>query len=209
MTTPNVEKSILSGLIRENIQRSIDTKSKLINNAAVMDAILAGGNLIAGAMGAGHLLLLAGNGGSASDAQHIATEFVIRYRAENVRRALPALSLATDTSALTAGGNDIGFENVFARQVEALGRAGDVFLGISTSGNSPNIIAALKEAKTIGIATILLTGETGGRIMADHAGLVDVAIRVPSRETSRIQECHIMIGQIFCALVEKVLFNFD
>jgi len=204
-TSPQDKPGLLT-LVEANIDGSITTKQKLKADSA---AIVAGGLMIAQAMRDDFKLLLAGNGGSASDAQHIATEFVIRYKAENVRRALPALSLATDTSCLTAGGNDIGFENVFARQVEALGRAGDVFLGISTSGNSLNIIEALKVAHAGGLKTILLSGETGGRIIAEHSDLVDVQVLVPSRETSRVQECHIMIGQIMCALVEKELFDLN
>lgn len=201
-----VAQSDLVKLVESNIEGSIATKQKLLEDS---EKIVTGGLLIAEAMRADHKLLLAGNGGSASDAQHIATEFVIRYKAANVRRALPAISLATDTSCLTAGGNDIGFDNIFARQVEALGRTGDVFLAITTSGNSPNILAALKVARDQGVKNILLTGGTGGKIMADHADLVDVAVVVPSTETSRIQECHIMVGQIMCALVEKELFNMD
>ena len=206
MSTVSPNQAALSELVADNIRRSIAVKEQLVGNP---EPVVSGGLLIARAMEAGHKLLLAGNGGSASDAQHIATEFVIRYKAANVRRALPALSLATDTSALTAGGNDIGFDLVFARQIEALGKPGDVFLAISTSGNSTNIIEALKTARGIGIQSILFTGQTGGRILADHADLVDLAIRVPTTETSRIQECHIMIGQIMCALVEKELFDMD
>lgn len=206
MSTTEVDAATLLEMVNANIERSIATKEKLKSDSQL---IVEGGRMIARAMDSGHKLLLAGNGGSASDAQHIATEFVIRYKAANVRRALPALSLATDTSAITAGGNDIGFDLIFARQVEALGRKGDVLLAISTSGNSPNIIEALKTARGIGMQSIVLTGETGGRIVAEHGDLVDVAIKVPSPETSRIQECHIMIGQIMCALVEKELFNMD
>lgn len=147
----------------------------------------------------GHKLLFFGNGGSASDAQHIATEFVVRFKKD--RRAISAISLTTDTSALTAIGNDFGFENLFSRQVEALCIKGDVAIAISTSGNSENVIRGLKAAKLIGATTVALGGGDGGR-MKD---IVDHVIIVPSRVTARIQEMHIIIGHILCGAIEKEL----
>jgi len=148
----------------------------------------------------GRKLLLFGNGGSAADAQHIATEFVGRFIPD--RPPLPAISLVTDTSALTALGNDYGFNFVFSRQVEALGVSGDVVIGISTSGNSPNVIEALDAAKAKGIATIGFTGQNGGK-MNGHA---DILFCVPSAVTPRIQETHLTLAHILCELVDRELF---
>jgi D-sedoheptulose 7-phosphate isomerase len=145
---------------------------------------------------AGHKVLLCGNGGSAADAQHIAAELVGRYARE--RRGLPAIALTTDTSALTAIGNDYGYERIFARQVEALGRAGDGLLAISTSGNSPNILLAVETARKLGIGTIGLAGRDGGALRS----AVDLCLIAPHKETARIQELHITIGHILCDLVE-------
>ncbi len=145
----------------------------------------------------GNRIFLCGNGGSAADAQHIAAEMVCRF--ETNRRALPAIALTTDTSALTAIGNDFGYERVFARQVEALARPGDLLIGISTSGNSGNIIAAVEQARDMGIATLGLLGGDGGKLR----GLVDHEMWVPVRETARVQECHILIGHIWCAMIDE------
>jgi D-sedoheptulose 7-phosphate isomerase len=144
----------------------------------------------------GGKLMLFGNGGSAADAQHLAAELTIRYKQN--RAALPALALSTDTSALTAAGNDLGFEHIFARQIEALGKAGDVAIGISTSGKSPNVIAALKQAKAMRLVTIAFTGQRGG----DLVGLADHVLVVPSDTVARIQEMHIAIGQMLCGAIE-------
>jgi len=149
----------------------------------------------------GGKLLVMGNGGSAGDAQHLAAEFVGRFLME--RRALPAIALTTDTSILTAIGNDYGFDDVFKRQVEALANPGDVLIGISTSGNSPNVRRALEAGKKIGATTIGLLGRTGGEIGA----IVDVGLVVPSFDTPRIQEAHLLIIHILCELVEKGLFG--
>lgn len=152
------------------------------------------------AIGAGHKLLVFGNGGSAADAQHIAAELVGRYVRE--RRGLPAIALTTDTSILTSVANDYGFDHVFERQVEALCTAGDVVLGISTSGNSANVKRALVRAKEIGeVTTGAFLGRDGGVIRS----LVDHAVVIPSRDTARIQECHITMGHILCELVENRL----
>ena len=144
----------------------------------------------------GGKLMLFGNGGSAADSQHLATELTIRYKRD--RAAIAAIALTTDTSALTAGGNDLGFDQIFARQIEALGRRGDVALAISTSGKSPNILAALKRAKAMGIVTAALSGKGGG----DLAGLADHLLVVPSDTTARIQEMHITLGQMLCGALE-------
>lgn len=153
----------------------------------------------AAALESGKKLLFFGNGGSAADAQHLATEFVVRFKTN--RRALAALALTTDTSLLTAVGNDLGFKYLFSRQIEALGQKGDVAIGISTSGTSPNVIEAFKEARGKGLITVGLTGQTGG----DLASLCDILLKVPSTTTSRIQEMHITFGQMLCGALEHQL----
>jgi len=155
---------------------------------------------IAHGLGTGHKVLFFGNGGSAADAQHLAAELVGRFGPD--RLALPAISLATDTSLLTAVANDYGYEKVFARQIEALGQSGDTAVAISTSGNSPSVIEAIDVARSKGLFTIGFTGETGGK-MKDR---VEVLFRVPSRETPRIQETHLLLGHILCELVDRALF---
>ena len=150
----------------------------------------------------GGKILLCGNGGSAADSQHLAAEFVSTLTVDNRRPAIPAIALTTDTSILTAIANDFGFEGVFARQVEALGRPGDVLIGISTSGNSADVLRAFEQARDQEIRTIALTGEGGGAL----APKADVSISVPSAETSHIQECHIAIGQLLAFMVEETLF---
>ena len=157
--------------------------------------------LIVSALKKGHKVLIMGNGGSAADAQHLAAELVGRFLLE--RKALPAIALTTDTSILTAIGNDYGFEEVFKRQVEALAHPGDILIGISTSGNSTNILRALDEGREIGVTTIGLLGRDGGEI----GKRVDLALTVPSPDTPRIQETHLFIMHILCDLVEKDLFQ--
>jgi len=147
----------------------------------------------------GGKLMFFGNGGSAADAQHLATELTIRYKKN--RNAIAALALTTDTSALTAAGNDLGFDKVFARQIEALGRPGDVVIAISTSGKSPNILAALRTAKVMGLVTAAFGGKGGG----DMGPLADHLLAVPSATTARIQEMHITLGQMLCAALELEL----
>lgn len=194
-------------LVRGHIARSIAAKEALI--ATQLDEIVKAGSIASECFRSGGKLLSCGNGGSAGDAQHIATEFLIRYKAENIRPSLPAISLAADSSAITACGNDFGFDSLFSRQVEGLGRPGDCLLAITTSGNSRNVLEAVKEAKKKGMKVIFLSGRTGGKIFAEHAGLLDAAVLVPADETSRIQECHIMVGQIICAVVEKELYGME
>ncbi len=147
----------------------------------------------------GYKILFFGNGGSASDSQHLAAEFVGRYEKE--RRALPAIALTTDTSILTAIGNDYGYDRVFERQIEALGSKGDVAFGISTSGNSKNVLLGIKKAKEKGLYTIGLSGRDGGELKS----LVDLSFVVPSQKTARVQEAHIMIGHIICERVDELL----
>jgi phosphoheptose isomerase len=152
--------------------------------------------LIAG-LRRGQRIFLCGNGGSAADAQHIAAEMVCRFETE--RRALPAIALTTDTSALTAISNDFGYERVFARQLEALGRPGDILIGISTSGASGNVIRAVEQASRSGLASVGLLGRDGGEL----ARRVEYPLVVPAMETARIQECHILIGHIWCAMIDE------
>lgn len=168
-------------------------------DAALMTACAQAAHACARALAAGGKILIAGNGGSAADAQHWAAELVGRYKRE--RRGLPAIALTTDTSALTAIANDYGYERVFSRQVEALGREGDVFIGISTSGNSANIVAALQVAREAGVTTIGMSGAKEGRM----GTLCDIQIRVPSTDTPRIQEMHACIGHALCEFVELSL----
>jgi D-sedoheptulose 7-phosphate isomerase len=151
------------------------------------------------AIRSGNKLMLFGNGGSAADAQHIATELTIRYIAD--RAPIAAIALTTDTSALTAAGNDLGFDAIFARQVAALGKPGDVAIGITTSGTSPNVVAALKTARDMGMVTAAFTGRDGGVMPT----LADVALIVPARSTRRIQEIHILIGHLLCGALETEL----
>lgn len=148
---------------------------------------------------AGGKLLFFGNGGSAADAQHLATEFVVRYKKN--RAPIAALALTTDTSALTAIGNDLGFDELFARQIAALGRKGDVAIGISTSGQSPNVLKGLEQARALGLVAAALGGRGGGKMK----GLADLLLIVPSDTTSRIQEMHIMLGQMLCGALEQEL----
>ena len=145
----------------------------------------------------GRTIFFMGNGGSAADSQHLAAEFVGRFVKE--RKGLPAIALTTDTSILTAVGNDYGFDTVFSRQVEALVRTGDVVVGLSTSGNSPNVVKALELAKQLGATTVGLTGQSGGKM----ANICDLCIRVPANVTARIQEAHIFIGHMVCELVDE------
>ena len=144
----------------------------------------------------GGKLMFFGNGGSAADAQHLATELTIRYKTS--RAPIAAIALTTDTSTLTAAGNDLGFDNIFARQIEALGRAGDIAIAISTSGKSANVISALKQARAMGLVTAAFGGEGGG----DMAGLADHLLAVPSGTVARVQEMHITLGQMLCAALE-------
>ncbi|MCF0155484.1 MAG: D-sedoheptulose 7-phosphate isomerase [Veillonella sp.] len=161
------------------------------------DAIQEAASICKEALDNGHKVLFCGNGGSAADSQHLAAELVGRFVKE--RRSLPSIALTTDTSILTAVGNDYGYDEVFARQVQGLGQAGDVLVGISTSGNSKNVVKAVEEAKAMGLKTIAFTGQGGGRL----GELCDATVAVPSKVTARIQEMHILVGHIICELVEE------
>jgi D-sedoheptulose 7-phosphate isomerase len=184
--------------IRDIITESIDVKRALL--AAPLSTVQKAIEVIAEALGEGRKLLLFGNGGSASDAQHLAAEFVNRFL--KPRPALPAVALTTDGSVLTAVGNDDDFREIFARQIMALGSAGDVAWGISTSGESPNVIRGLEAARSIGLVTIGMTGKLGGSV----GNIVDHWIHVDSSKTPRIQEAHITVGHVICELVDELLF---
>lgn len=187
--------------IKSSLEESSQVKLDILQKCS--DDILKAIEIITDAFKSGSKLMLCGNGGSAADAQHIATEFVVRLSHDIERKALPAIALTTDTSLLTAGGNDIGFENVFARQVEGLGNESDVLIAISTSGNSGNVIKAVNLAKDLKITTIGFLGGSGGKL----AELVDHAIVIPSSNAQRIQEGHITIAHIICETVERNLFE--
>ena len=185
-------------LIEHFVTESLRVKSEFFQNNATLIADTA--EKMAQALRAGRKILLFGNGGSAADAQHIAAEFIGRFIPD--RMPLAALSLATDSSALTSLGNDYGFNAVFSRQVQALGNTGDIAIGISTSGNSPNVLEAMDVARTKGLLTIGFTGESGGKMN----GRTDVLFRVPSGMTPRIQETHITLGHVLCELIDRELF---
>jgi D-sedoheptulose 7-phosphate isomerase len=185
--------------VKSYLSASLAVKKKLNEDESVIASIKNAAELVESAYRAGYKVLIAGNGGSAGDAQHIAAEFVSRFFYD--RPGLPAIALTTDTSMLTAIGNDYGFKRLFSRQVQAQGNPGDVFIGISTSGNSENIIEAVSEAKKQGLTTVALCGE-GGIL----SSLVDIALVAPSESTPHIQECHIVMGHIICGLVEERIF---
>lgn len=190
---------INESIIKEILADSIQVKeTSILSN---MSQIAKAAEIVATSIATGHKILLFGNGGSAADAQHIAAEFVNRFQIE--RPPLPAIALTTDTSIITSIGNDYSFEQIFAKQIRAIGKSGDVAIGISTSGNSPNVIQAIKIAVSKNIFTIGLTGKDGGK-MKDA---VDLLIPVHSNVTARIQETHITIGHILCDLVDKILFS--
>lgn len=192
---------MITKFITRQIEDSYQVKQKILNDTTLVSLIQEVAQKAVDTYKNGNKTLIAGNGGSAADAQHIAGEFVSKFYFD--RPGLASQALTTDTSILTAVANDYGFEQLFARQIQANGSTGDLFIAISTSGNSTNIIAALKECKNKGIITVGLTGETGGK-MAD---LCDYCIKVPSSSTPRIQESHILIGHIICSVVEEALFG--
>jgi len=187
--------------IKSIIENSIATKQKVLSNANVIKAIKATTDAIINCFEADGQVLFCGNGGSAADAQHLAAEFSGRFYFD--RPPLNSEALHVNTSYLTAVGNDYSFQEIYARMIQAKGRNGDVLVGISTSGNSENILRALVQAKKQGMITIGFSGETGGK-MSD---LCDIMIPIPSNDTPRIQECHILVGHIVCELVEAHLFS--
>jgi D-sedoheptulose 7-phosphate isomerase len=186
--------------VSQTINESIELKKNLLDKRS--DDIIKCGEVLAGCLKNGGKILFCGNGGSAADSQHLAAELVVRLRSHVNRPALPAIALTVDTSILTAGGNDIGFDNIFAREVEAYGKEGDILVGISTSGVSPNVLKAVEQAKKQGMKSVCLLGKNGGPI----APQADFSVIVPSEVTARIQECHIMIGHIWCEMIEEILF---
>lgn len=187
--------------ISDSLIESSETKSKM--NEVCKESILKAVDLGIETFSAGKKLLLCGNGGSAADCQHIAAEFMIRLSHNVQRPAIPAIALTTDTSNLTAGGNDIGYDNVFARNVEGLGNEGDLLLAISTSGNSSNVIKAVEKAHEKKMKVIGFLGGSGGKLL----NLVDVPVVIPSSNTQRIQEGHITVAHIFCELIESSLYG--
>jgi len=187
--------------ITDSLNESAETKQQILRECK--DDILKAADLLTSTFQNKNKLLLCGNGGSAADCQHIATELVVRLSHHIKRPALPAIALTTDSSNLTAGGNDIGFENIFARSVEGLGSKGDTLLVISTSGNSENIIRAAREAKEKEMKVIGLLGGSGGKLK----DIVDLPVIIPSSNVQRIQEGHITVAHIICELVEEELYG--
>lgn len=194
-------ESNLKETIVDHLMLSRNLLDRCISEEHFLHSVETAAKEVTSALLSGNKILLAGNGGSAADAQHIAGELVSRFLFD--RAALPGIALTTDTSVLTAIGNDYGYEQTFSRQVSALGRKGDVFIGISTSGNSPNILLALKKARDMELLTIGLTGAAGG-CMVDKC---DVLVRVPSKETPYIQQIHITVAHVVCAIAEEQIFG--
>jgi len=193
-------EDLLTGAIAGQLRETADTLRAMSEDAALHAAMANVASACIAALRNGNKLLFAGNGGSAADAQHLAGELISRFHYD--RPGLPAFSLSTDTSVLTAIGNDYGYERLFARQIEAIGHVGDILFAISTSGRSPNILNAVRVAREKGLVTIGLTGRGGGEL----SGLCDHCLRTPSDLTPRIQEGHIAIGHTICYLIEQQLF---
>ena len=193
----------MTDLIRKQLQQSIDTLTRVLNDTSIHTTVVEAARLTAEAMKAGKKLMVCGNGGSAADAQHLVAEFVSRLTVD--RPALRAIALTTDTSILTAIGNDYSYDNVFERQVEALANPGDVLLAISTSGNSKNCVKALKLARTMGVHTVAYTGNNGGAMKQE----ADLNVVIPSDTTMNIQESHLALEHIFCMIVERFYFGED
>jgi len=188
-------------VIAEQLAESAQVKERVTRDANLLKVIAAVAGELVGCYSKGKKTIFFGNGGSAADAQHLATELVSRFKKD--RKKLPSLALTTNTSTLTAIGNDYGYEKVFSQQIEAYANPGDVVVGISTSGNSPNVLEALVVARRMGCITVGMTGNSGGKVR----GQVDYLIAVPSDDTPRIQESHIAIGHILCGIVEEALFG--
>lgn len=188
------------GIARSYLLDAAETLQRV--EAGCLDDVLRAASILIGSLSAGGKLLICGNGGSAADAQHLATEFVSTLTIDNPRPSIPAIALTTDSSLLTAIANDFGVEGIFARQVESLGRAGDALIAISTSGNSANVVRAAEQARSQDARVVALTGASGGML----APLADAAIRVPSNVTAHIQECHLAVEQLLALLVERALY---
>ncbi len=187
--------------MRETITTLLDDSIQVKRQAimAQLEALETAADMLATCIASGHKILLFGNGGSAADAQHLAAEFVNRFQIE--RRPLPALALTTDTSIITSIGNDYSFEQIFVKQIQALGKRDDIAWGISTSGNSPNVVAGLAAAREMGMHCLGMTGRGGALVEAS-----DLALTVPSATTARVQETHILMGHMLCQLVDQTLF---
>ncbi len=194
-------ESAMTNLVRDHLAGGMAVLEAVAKDAALHATLVCAAEATASALKAGGKLMVAGNGGSAADAQHLVAEFVSRIVED--RPAMRAVALTTDTSILTAVGNDYGYERVFARQIEALGQAGDVFMGISTSGDSPNVLRALELSREMGIVTIGFTGKAGGKMPP----LCDYCIQIPSGVTMYVQQAHLALEHIFCMLVERSYFG--
>jgi D-sedoheptulose 7-phosphate isomerase len=192
-------KALVEAAIATHFEESVATKKRVLESQLEVIGNLA--TLLVDTLRSGGKILFCGNGGSAADSQHLAAELIGRFRRE--RASLPAMALTTDTSILTSLANDYSYDYVFARQVEAFGNPGDVLIGISTSGNSPNVLRAMETARALGLKTVGLGGDGGGKL----AGVTDLCLCVPSRETSHIQEVHITVGHIVCEWIERELFE--
>ena len=186
--------------IKESIQASIDTKAALLNDNALLQQVSSLAEQCTSALRAGGKIIFCGNGGSFADAQHLSAEFTSRFLFD--RPGLPSLALGTNSSAMTAIGNDYGYENVFAREIQAIATPADVLIAITTSGNSGNILKALEAAKETNVPAVVLTGAGRGRLDDTTE-----ALNIPSTDTARIQECHILIGHIICGMVEETIFK--
>lgn len=191
---------MINSIFKNSILSSIQVKNELLNSEKFIQDLSQVVEVITTAFEHGNKIIFAGNGGSAADAQHLAAEFVSRF--EFNRPGLPSISLSTDTSMLTAISNDYGYEKLFSRQLQAQAKPGDVFVGITTSGKSINIIEGFKSCEQLGVVSVAMCG-LGGTLDRD----VDYVLRVPSRNTARIQECHILVGHIICAYVERYMFG--
>jgi len=191
----------MQNILRTQLKESIETMGAVLADDSIADAVACAARTIADAMKRGNKLMVAGNGGSAADSQHLVAEFVSRLTVD--RPALPAVALTTDTSILTAIGNDYSYENIFERQIEAIGKPGDVFLGISTSGNAKNVLKALRLCARNGISTVGYIGNEGGEMKS----LCDISVVVPSRVTMHIQECQLALEHILCMMVERLYFG--
>ena len=186
--------------IKQQISASIAVKESMFQYC--IEDIQSAASLMINSIRKEGKIFWCGNGGSAADAQHLATELMGGMTSHD-RKPIPSIALTTDSSFITAWSNDTGFESIFSRQIQGLGKAGDVLIGISTSGNSENVLAAVKQAKFKELSTIVFTGNSGGKIN----GVPDISINIPSEDTQRIQEAHIMVGQILCGLIEDDLLN--
>ena len=187
-------------LVKSEIEASIQVKQEILEDNFLLDKILEISQACIKSIRAGGKIIFCGNGGSFADAQHLSAEFTSKFLFD--RPALPSIALGTNSSGLSAMGNDYGYENIFSRELEAIAKSEDVFIGITTSGNSSNIIKGVVAAKKIGVTTFILTGQSGGKLK----DLAD-CVHIPSNNTARIQECHILVGHMICGLVEREIFK--